>query len=85
MLKKRIGSIDRVDLEWSYLTRAEASKVLKAFKPEYVLVEYLDAELGDWRTELFCTGDRYAKGWTPHLDRWERVTLPITLTVPDKG
>lgn len=85
MLKKRIAKVDRLDLEWSYITRSEAATVLQAFDSEYILVEYLDAKLGDWRTEHFYTGDMTATGWTPHLDRWAKVSLPIIRATPDKG
>lgn len=85
MLKKRRGKADRLDLEWSYITRSEAATVLQAFDSEYILVEYLDAKLGDWRTEHFYTGDMTATGWTPHLDRWAKVSLAIIRATPDKG
>jgi hypothetical protein len=85
MVKKRVAKSDRIDLEWSYITRAEAAAVLQAFDSEYVLVEYLDAKLGDWRTEHFYTGDMSCTGWTPHLDSWERVSFAIIRATPDKG
>jgi len=85
MLKKRVGKVDRLDLEWKYITRAKAAVVFKAFDPEYVLVEYLDAKSGQWVTKHFYTGDMTATGWTPHLDRWERVSLAIIRATPDKG
>ena len=85
MLKKRVGKADRLDLEWRYITRAKTAAVLKAFDPEYVLVEYLDAKSGQWKTKHFYTGDMKAAGWTPHLDRWERVSLAIIRATPDKG
>ena len=85
MLKKRVGKVDRLDLEWKYITRAKAAVVFKAFDPEYVLVEYLDAKSGQWVTKHFYTGDMAATGWIPHLDSWESVTLPIIRATPDKG
>ena len=85
MLKKRVGKADRLDLEWRYITRAKTAAVLKAFDPEYVLVEYLDAKSGQWVTKHFYTGDMKAAGWTPHQDRWERVSLAIIRATPDKG
>lgn len=85
MLKKRKGKADRLDLEWQMISRADTARVLQAFDPEYILVEYLDAKLGDWRTEHFYTGDMTVTGWTPHLDRWERVSLAIIRATPDPG
>ncbi len=85
MIKKRIAKADRMDLEWSYITRTEAATVLQAFDSEYVLVEYLDAKLGAWVEKHFYTGDMSCTGWTPHLDRWERVSFAIIRATPDKG
>lgn len=85
MLKKRVGKVDRLDLEWKYITRAKTAAVLKAFDSEYVLVEYLDAKAGQWVTKHFYTGDMKAAGWIPHRDSWESVTLPIIRATPDKG
>ena len=85
MVKKRVAKSDRMDLEWSYITRAEAAVVLQAFDSEYVLVEYLDAKSGAWVTKHFYTGDMSCTGWTPHLDRWERVSFAIIRATPDKG
>jgi len=85
MLKKRIAKVDRLDLEWSYITRSEAATVLQAFDSEYILVEYLDAKSGAWVTKHFYTGDMTATGWTPHLDRWAKVSLAIIRATPDKG
>ena len=85
MLKKRVAKADRLDLEWSYITRAETAAVLQAFDSEYILVEYLDAKSGAWVTKHFYTGDMSCTGWTPHQDRWERVSLAIIRATPDKG
>lgn len=85
MIKKRIAKADRMDLEWSYITRTEAATVLQAFDSEYVLVEYLDAKSGAWVEKHFYTGDMKVSGWIPHLDKWESVTLPIIRATPDKG
>lgn len=85
MVKKRVAKSDRIDLEWSYITRAEAAAVLQAFDSEYVLVEYLDAKSGTWVEKHFYTGDMSCTGWTPHLDRWAKVSLAIIRATPDKG
>lgn len=85
MLKKRVGKADRLELEWRYITRAEAATVLQAFDSEYILAEYLDAKKGGWRTEHFYVGDMAATGWIPHQDSWESVTLPVIRATPDKG
>jgi len=64
---------------------ADTALVLQAFDPEYVLVEYLDAKSGQWKTKHFYTGDMKAAGWIPHQDSWESVTLPIIRATPDRG
>ncbi len=85
MLKKRVGKADRLDLEWKVIKRIDAATVLQAFDPEYILVEYLDAKKGDWRTEHFYSGDMQTTGWLPHLDSWKLATLSIIRATPDKG
>lgn len=85
MIKKRVAKADRIDLEWAYITRAEAAAVLQAFDSEYVLVEYLDAKSGAWVEKHFYTGDMTCTGWTPHLDRWERIGFAIIRATPDAG
>lgn len=85
MIKKRVAKADRIDLEWTYITRSDAAIALQAFDPEYVLVEYLDAKSGSWVEKHFYTGDMKATGWIPQLDRWESVTLAIIRATPDKG
>jgi hypothetical protein len=85
MLKKRKGKADRIDLEWQMISRADTALVLQAFDPEYVLVEYLDAKVGQWVTKHFYTGDMKTVGWLPHVDSWESVTLPIIRATPDPG
>ncbi len=85
MLKKRVGKVDRLDLEWRALTKSQASKVLKAFDHEYVNVKYLDAKGGAMVEKHFYVGDMATTGWLPHLGRWESVTLAIIRATPDKG
>ena len=85
MIKKRVAKADRLELEWSYITRAETAMVLQAFDSEYVLVKYLNAKSGTWVEKHFYTGDMSCTGWTPHLDRWERVSFAIIRATPDKG
>ena len=85
MLKKRVGKVDRLDLEWRALTKSQASTVLKAFDHEYVNVKYLDAKLGSLVEKHFYTGDMATTDWLPHLNRWKSVTLAIIRATPDKG
>lgn len=85
-LKQRKGIADRLDIEWQYLTRAEAAFVIQTFrKHEYIIVEYLSAAEGDWISECFYVGDRYARNWLPQIDRWEAVRTSIIRVIPDPG
>lgn len=79
-----VGKIDKLDLEWHGISRVNAAKVLQAFDHKYVLVEYLDARLGDWRTGHFYPGDMYARNWIAHKDCWEKVQFSLIKATPDK-
>lgn len=85
MLKKRVGKADRIDLEWSYISRTDAATVLQAFDHEYLLVTYLDAKSGSWVEKHFYAGDMAATGWLPHLDSWTTVSVPIIRATPDSS
>lgn len=83
MLKKRRGKTDKLELKWNGLTRVQAAAVLQAFDSEYLLVEYLDARAGQWVTKHFYGGDMQAKGWLPHIETWEVISLSIIQATPD--
>lgn len=78
MDKMRIGQVVKIDLSWKYLSTAEASKVLKAFNPEYIMVEYLDPLVGTYITAEFYVGDRSAPMYNCKLDLWENIAFSIT-------
>lgn len=84
MLKKRRGKVDRVDIEWTGLTKAQAAKVLTAFDYEYSMVEYLNALTGTYVIRHFYVGDMVASGWIAHQQRWKSVTLAIIRATPDQ-
>lgn len=77
MDKKRIGQVVGVELSWSYLTIAEAATVLKAFNPEYVMVNYLDAMQGDFVTKEFYVGNRSAPLYSTSTGRWENISFNL--------
>ena len=60
MYKMRTSQKRKLNLEWSNLSIAEASEVLRAFDPEYVYVQYLDPKSGEYEIREFYTGDRSA-------------------------
>lgn len=77
MHKMRIGQSGRVDIGWKYPTLADASYILKAFDPEYLNIEYLDAKEGTWITRRFYVGDRSAALWNSRHGRWENLSFGI--------
>lgn len=77
MDKMRIGQAVHLNLQWNALTWAEASSVLRAFNPEYIIVTYLDALDGDYRTSEFYVGDRAAPMYNAAVGLWENVSFNI--------
>jgi len=84
MVKKRKGRVVKINLVWKTLTLAEASIVLKAFAPEYVNVEFLDAEEGAWITRTFYTGGMKASLYNSKKGIWDSVSFNIIQSIPDE-
>jgi hypothetical protein len=85
MLKKRIGRIVAINLEWKGMSLEDASLILQAFAAEYSLVEFLDAEAGTWITRLFYTGGSKGSLYSAELGLWESVGFNIIQSIPDPG
>lgn len=83
-LKKRVGKVDKLEIEWQMMSKDDAAFILQTFDHEYTLVEYLDARQGLWVTKHFYTGDMQASGWIPHMQLWRSVTLSIIQSTPTK-
>lgn len=77
MDKMRIGQAVHLSLTWKALTYAEASAILRAFNPEYITVNYLDALSGTFRTSEFYVGDRAAPLYNAKVGLWENITFNI--------
>lgn len=77
MDKKRIGQCVKLELAWNNISTAEASKILKAFNPEYINVSYLDPMRGQYRTTEFYVGDRTAPMYNAEMGLWENVSFNI--------
>ncbi len=77
MDKMRLGQIIGIELSWNNITTAEVSSILKAFNPEYIMVEYLDAMEGKYVTSEFYVGNRSAPLYNSRLGLWQNVSFNI--------
>lgn len=79
MHKNRVGQKVSISLQWNGVDKATASKILKAFNPEYINVKYPDAMSGTDETRQFYVGDRSApyKCWWVGNQRMESVSFDI--------
>ena len=77
MHKKRIGSKVALSLSWQNISTSDVSKILNAFKPEYVKVKYLDPEVGDFTEKIFYVGNRSAPLYNSKLGVWSNVSFKI--------
>lgn len=77
MHKNRIAQKVSINLEWQNLRTADISKVLQAFNPEYITVQYLDALAGDFLTKTFYVGDRSTPLYNSVKDVWENIAFNI--------
>ena len=77
MHKNRIGHKIAVSLGWQNVSTADASKILKAFEPEYVDVRYLDPQVGGFTTKTFYVGNRTAPLYNSELGVWSNISFKI--------
>lgn len=77
MHKLRIAQKVHIELEWPYLTTAEASVILNAFNPEYINVTYLDPKANSYVTKKFYVGDRSAPSYSTAMGLWTNVAFNI--------
>ena len=77
MHKNRIGSKVAISLSWQNVKTSVASQVLKAFKSEYVEVNYLDPEEGKYVTKTFYVGNRTAPLYNSNLGVWSNISFKI--------
>lgn len=78
MHKNRKGRVAGIDLSWSKVKISDCSKIIKAFKPEYVYIRYLDAETGAFETRLFYTGPGTAPLFNTETGKWDSLSFQIT-------
>ncbi len=77
MHKKRVGQVKGIELSWNYLSISTASAILQAFNPEYIMVEYLDAQEGAYVTAEFYVGNRSAPMYNATLGLWENISFNL--------
>ena len=83
MIKMRKGQAVRIDIEWAYPTFEDCAKVLTAFNPEYIKVNYFDGKANAFLDKIFYVGDRKSPMWSKKGGRWESVGFGIIQQVPD--
>lgn len=77
MDKMRLGQIVGLELAWNNITTEEVSTILKAFNPEYIIVEYLDAMQGKYVTSEFYVGNRSAPLYNSRKGVWQNISFNI--------
>lgn len=86
MHKNRICQKTKLELQWTGKDWKTASKILKAFNPEYISVRYPDMMDGVYETREFYVGDRTApvKWWWIGNQRVETISFNIIERYPRK-
>ena len=79
MHKNRIAQKRKIALGWNFPTPKEASTILKAFNPEYIVVKYWDSMDGQYESRTFYVGDRSnpMKYWWVGNQRFEKLSFDI--------
>lgn len=79
MHKNKVGEKVTLKAQWNGKRPADVSKVLKAFAPEYVKVNYPDPEENKNLTKTFYTGDKTAvySCWTVNNKLYESVSFDL--------
>ena len=58
MIIERIATKRKIELEWSYLSKDDLSRVLRLVSSVFFTVEYIDPQENTWKTGTFYAGDR---------------------------
>ena len=77
MNKKRIRQLVGLELSWQNITTKEVSTILKAFNPEYIEVNYLDAMEGKYVTKEFYVGNRSTPMYNAAKGLWSNLSFNI--------
>lgn len=74
----RNGQFVTIDLSWNNVTINEAASLLKAFRPEYITIEYLDALHGNYVTSEFYVSDKNAPLYNSKTGLWNSISFTVT-------
>lgn len=77
MYKNRKYRFAGLSLSWEKVSISNCSKIIKAFKPEYVYVKYLDAEDGVFITREFYVGNGSAPLFNTKVGKWDNLSFKI--------
>lgn len=84
MVKMLQGKTRTLQLEWKYPTFADAAIIMAAFDHEYLLITYMDALTGTYKTSHMYVGDMEANCYSAIGDgRWESVSFHCIQSTPD--
>lgn len=84
MIKMKAGEVRTLNLQWSGLSYAKTSTVLKAFNHEYIKLSYYDFLTGANATKHFYCGDMSAESFTAtNGGVTQIVTVPLVQASPD--
>lgn len=77
MQKLRLGQYRKIELAWKALETSEVSQILQAFNKEYLVIEFLDAYFGEYRTSEFYVGDRTSPLYNAKMGLWDGLSFNI--------
>lgn len=75
MFRDRVATKRKLSFTWPPLSIQDTSRLLKALKPVFITVKYLDAEEGDYVTKVFYAGPKSAN--CGHRNRWLGITANL--------
>lgn len=79
MHKNRVGQKVKIGLGWNGKDWQTTAFIMRAFNPEYVMVQYPDMLTGKYETKEFYVGDRSApvKWWMSNKKYVETLSFDI--------
>lgn len=75
MFRDRVATKRKLSFTWPPLSVADTSRLLKALKPAFISVRYLDAEEGDYVIKTFYAGPKSAN--CGHRANWLGITANL--------
>ena len=75
MFRDRVATKRKLSFTWPPLSVADTSRLLKALKPAFISVRYLDAEEGEYVVKTFYAGPKSAN--CGHRANWLGITANL--------